>query len=51
MRWCRSAVISRCFSVRFPDGSKQAAMVPVVDMLDHNPAAQIRWEVHSGESC
>lgn len=48
MRWCRSAVVSRCFSVVFPDGAKRVAMVPVVDMLDHDPDALVRWEVHAG---
>ena len=44
LRWARSAVISRCFSVRKAGGAEaaEATMVPVVDMLDHDPAAQAR---------
>jgi hypothetical protein len=46
LRWARSAVLSRCFSVRHADAasaevSAESCMVPVVDMLDHDPTAQV----------
>ncbi|MEW5305262.1 MAG: hypothetical protein WDW36_007817 [Sanguina aurantia] len=44
-RWARSSVWSRSFTIhRLANGeSSVVCLVPVLDMLDHNPAAEVVW--------
>ena len=47
-RWARSTVWSRSFTVKsLADGARNVvAMVPVLDMIDHNPSMEVVW--HTG---
>ena len=42
--WARSTVWSRAFNLP-PVGSMRAALVPVVDLLDHDPGVSVAWSV------
>eukprot|EP00955_Chlamydomonas_euryale_P013439 144864-Chlamydomonas_euryale.AAC.8 len=46
-RWARSTVWSRAFSVhRLSCAAPAVALVPVLDMIDHSPDAEVVW--HTG---
>jgi hypothetical protein len=48
-RWARSTVWSRAFTIRALAGGLQrnvVALVPVLDMIDHSPHADVVW--HTG---
>jgi len=46
-RWARSTVWSRAFNLP-PVGSRRATLLPVGDMLDHDPGAAVRWSAGGG---
>ena len=46
-RWARSTVWSRAFNLP-PSGSKRVTLLPVGDMLDHDPSAAVRWSAGGG---
>ena len=45
--WARSTVWSRAFNLP-PVGSLRAALVPVVDLLDHDPGVAVKWWMEGG---
>eukprot|EP00191_Tetraselmis_sp_GSL018_P017088 CAMPEP_0177593476 /NCGR_PEP_ID=MMETSP0419_2-20121207/9172_1 /TAXON_ID=582737 /ORGANISM="Tetraselmis sp., Strain GSL018" /LENGTH=247 /DNA_ID=CAMNT_0019084529 /DNA_START=107 /DNA_END=847 /DNA_ORIENTATION=+ len=45
-----SMVSSRSFAVPFPDGSKPLSLIPLVDMLDHNPSVDVEFRVPAAAS-
>ena len=46
-RWARSTVWSRAFNLP-PAGSRRVTLLPVGDMLDHDPLAAVRWSAGGG---
>ncbi|KAK9827954.1 hypothetical protein WJX81_000191 [Elliptochloris bilobata] len=48
VRWARSAVWSRAFNLRCVGGAGRSgiALVPIADMLDHDPSRHVAW--HAG---
>ena len=46
-RWARSTVWSRAFNLP-PSGSRRVTLLPVGDMLDHDPRAAVRWSAGGG---
>ncbi|CAG9460311.1 unnamed protein product [Pedinophyceae sp. YPF-701] len=49
-KWARSSVWSRAFNVHeLGDHGKTICLVPVIDMLDHNPGHQAAWHTAGGK--
>lgn len=46
-RWARSSVWSRAFNLP-PAGSRRVTLLPVGDMLDHDPLVAVRWSAGGG---
>ena len=39
--------IGKCMRLTGKDGAKMVALVPVIDMLDHNPEHRVSWTTGS----